>query len=316
MKFFLLLSGLITFYSASASACVKPGLGDFLVYATDGITADSSDYQGLIGSRGNITLSRFHVTGNEKTCLTVTTTGNTSITDGKVELGIESLGYVYLRRMKAMSIVSSNTAVSLEDASVDGKTFAPHLVQKNSSVYGGYKRAHINMHASHEYLPDQISALSEGWSLTTPAGTKISSQNGATLINVLDNVSVMNTDASLFRSELLIKGDSSKIIVFNIKGADIKLADFHVYLEGMKPYQVLFNFPEAVSLSIRNTGNSLQGLPGTVLAPAAVLDFVEGLITGQVLVRRINPPMPGENSGQVNQSYFFRTPTGKPNGKQ
>lgn len=313
MKFPLLLAGLLA--ATTASACVSPSLNDYLVYATDGITASSSDYQGLVGSRGNITLSRFSVTGNPKTCLSLTTTGNTRLIDGSADLGIESLGYVSLQRSKGRSIVSSNTAISLESASIDGRAYAPYLMKKNGEAYGGYSRSNITMHASHEYLPDQITALSEGWRITTPAGTEITSQNGSTILTVQNNVSVINTDASIFRSNLIIRGDAKKIVVLNIKGTEIRLFDSHIYLEGMKPSQVLFNFPEAVSLSIRNTGNSFQGIPGSVLAPAAILDFTEGLITGQVFVRRINPPMPGENSGQVNAAYFFRVEAGKPGGK-
>lgn len=315
MKLQFLLAGFLSF--SSAYACVSPGLSDYLVYATEGITANASDYEGLVGSGGSVALTNFKVLGKAETCLAITSLGGVSVSDGSVDLGIETTGAVNLQRMRAASIVASNLRIAIRDASIDGKAYAPDLIKTNASTNGGYQRAYITMHANHAEIPSQMASLSEGWKITAPAGTKVSVSNGQKIVEVRDTVSVLNVDQTFFRSGsfTVIKGDSSKLLVVNVDGQLATLRDFHIYLEGMDPSQVLFNFHQAQSLTIRNTGNGVEGLPGSVLAPNAELNFAEGLITGQVLVKRINAPMKGERSGQVNRAFFFQQAGGKPEGK-
>jgi len=108
-------------------------------------------------------------------------------------------------------------------------------------------------------------------------------------------VDVFNVSADMFRTshtwklEKLVAGQT---LIFNISGANATFNEGGVTFEPLSGYNVLFNFPDAVSLNVK-------GIIGSVLAPNATVSAKEGVINGQVIVDTWNSGI------QVNSNHYF-----------
>ncbi|HEX3148326.1 MAG TPA: choice-of-anchor A family protein [Gemmataceae bacterium] len=69
-------------------------------------------------------------------------------------------------------------------------------------------------------------------------------------------------------------------VLINVPGADASIKDLGLNLRGTDPSHILWNFPEANELDVSGVG-----LKGSVLAPAAHLDFNNGVIAGTVVTQ-------------------------------
>ena len=112
------------------------------------------------------------------------------------------------------------------------------------------------------------------------------------------------------------KGNSSKFVVI-VPGKDIEFTKIDIEItRNIKAHQILFVFPEATNLRISASGASYFkpkqyspfGIPGTILALLANVEFKNGLITGSVFAKNLwasddcgamNGP-----GGQINFSLF------------
>lgn len=95
--------------------------------------------------------------------------------------------------------------------------------------------------------------------------------------------------------ELRLDAPAGTPVIINVGGARVTLADFGFVLTGgVEAKDVLFNFPEAETVHLSGIG-----LQGSVLAPAANLVFVNGVVHGGVYVRSFHGEGLGFNDGQI-----------------
>jgi len=81
--------------------------------------------------------------------------------------------------------------------------------------------------------------------------------------------------------------------LIDVAGASATFTNVGIQLGGTPAAQVLFSFCEATALTVKGVG-----IPASVLAPGAALQFDNGLIVGQVFVRSM------AGFGQVNLAPF------------
>ncbi len=67
-------------------------------------------------------------------------------------------------------------------------------------------------------------------------------------------------------------------VLINVTGTTAQLQNMGINLSGVSSQQVLFNFPTATSLAIQGVG-----VPGSILAPLAAVNFSNGVINGTLV---------------------------------
>lgn len=269
-KFLLLAAALL-----SPSAFAESNLLPFLVFSKTSIQSQQSDYQGHTGALGAIDLVNYEIVGD----------------------------------------LESNSSVRLENGSVRGTIKAPAISLKRATgARGKYTAATQALLNSASYEMDslamKLSALAntgkaEFASLTVGArqftGLKFTATRELEVIDV--------TADELSRANGIIL-DGSGLLLIRVSGTNVNLRGkaTHV-ISGLRPEQVVFYFPEARSIELSHSGGAKDpyygthwGIPGSVVAPYALVHFAEILVTGQLYAGQICTDR-GLNGGQVNAAY-------------
>ncbi|RZA05843.1 MAG: choice-of-anchor A family protein [Proteobacteria bacterium] len=129
------------------------------------------------------------------------------------------------------------------------------------------------------------------------------------LINSTAELEVVGIRAEDFAAagSLVLEGGADTLLIVRIYGTNPSFLNKGVFVRGgLRPEQVIFFFPEATNLALTQGGGAVDpltglswGIPGSVVAPYAVVEFASVLVTGQLFVGRLcnTSALP---TGQVN----------------
>jgi choice-of-anchor A domain-containing protein len=161
-----------------------------------------------------------------------------------------------------------------------------------ASTLGGYHNESIVDFASveQEMTADsaKLAALAPNGTVTTGLEVRLTGTDPT--LNVFE---VQAADLASMTS-LILSAPASSSVVINIRGDSVSLHDFGFTLAGVVREQILYNLPEATSLSMSGVG-----IQGSLLAPYVDLDFANGHIDGQLVVRNFS------GSGESHPKYFI-----------
>lgn len=296
MTFFRLLPLLILVGTSVASAQTR--LRQYLVYASEGIRAHSSDYQGRTGSGGPIQLLNFMVN------LPRTESGKALLSSSSIDFARGAVRRDLKRPMDAAGLA---------------KVSAPSLRLNLVAHAGAEKKATFSSRS----MTDQMTRLAESLRsdlprYVNPVRVETASFTGAGGLS-LNYFEIEGSRLSDAR-EISFAGNDRELFVVRVTGSSpVRWIGTHFSLSpGMTPNQILFFFDGAPSLTIRESGSDAWtgfGIPANFLAPDTVLIFNSALITGSVWVKRIDslgmdealrfPAAPSAlPSGQINDGCF------------
>jgi choice-of-anchor A domain-containing protein len=94
-------------------------------------------------------------------------------------------------------------------------------------------------------------------------------------------------------TSMTISAPASSTVLVNIRGESVSLHDFGFALVGIVREHILYNLPDATSLSMSGVG-----IQGSLLAPYVDLTFANGHIDGQLVVKNFS------GSGESHPKYF------------
>lgn len=245
------------------------------VFARGGIEASGSDYNGLTLAGRGATISNFLIaqpqnrTGlpaSMRNCPALTVAGPIGLHSGRVE-----------GMMGADSIVASRAHTGTR-SSHDRRSFEP-----------------IDRFAT--WAADTSKHLSE------QPSRRVLVQNNYMLIDRRFDRSegIYHANPQDLAATRVIKifGHAGQRTIINIYGRDIVLENMAFELEGgLRPQDVLLNFPTAVTLRMARAGSGSYGIPASILAPYAAADLRDLAITGQVFVGSLC------GNGQINEGLF------------
>jgi choice-of-anchor A domain-containing protein len=311
----LFAASLACLLSLPAMAAMPVSFADFNVYATNSIEYTRSDIQGIVGAGENIFFSSFGVMDDDRQMTGFKNPYPYSVFTrefGLVEGGIRRGG------------VYAEDRLAIQNAHVDGP-----LVSREIRV--SQTRYHSTSRPSGNFPFDAIndSLLRYNQALSAISGREASTVSLMGANRRLGPYKLFAAHASdgklsnVFEVDALhgniaidANGDAREffIIIDRSPFVTLEFMDFKL-LGGAKPNQILFFFPNATAVSIKNSGTSSitgaemgLGIPGSILAPLADIAFTNGLITGSLFVRSLYGSARGsytETSGQINQGQFF-----------
>jgi choice-of-anchor A domain-containing protein len=283
----LLLLAVANLEIANARTCEKllqPQ--DYLVCSGSDITYYGSDFQGPACAVGNVNVTQFALDSRySNNCQSWTVGGNykqgTGSADGNITVG----GNVTLGAVRVAGELQHGGNLSLSVSNVLGglKPISPAVPKE--AVASAWK-----------FFEDQSKAMAD-----KKATSKTQAFNKIMTLSNQGQFQVFEIDAKDLQSVKVIKisGTCATPFIINIKGESAIISETDIQIsKGLESCigNIFFNFPQAKSVILKKSGTRKFGVPGTILAPQAKLDFSDDLVTGGVFARYIS------GSGQVNFS--------------
>lgn len=193
----------------------------------------------------------------------------------------------------------SNSSGKRDDLIVGGNlTFSAGSVPNGNAAYGGSAsisgvsfpngKAHqaqpIDFKAAAASLKQLSAALAK---LPVNGTTKVSSWGGITLAgsNSKLNVFELKGPELATTSGLSITAPAGATVVINIGGTACQMTSFGTGILGTTRRKVLYNFHQAASLLLQGVG-----VEGSILAPAAAINFANGAINGVLVGQQLVGP--------------------------
>ncbi|NNC05654.1 choice-of-anchor A family protein [Corallococcus exiguus] len=259
----VLTSITVTVGDESSASCIPIRLGEYNLFVLEDYQ-QGNEVQGKLAAGRNISLLNFSV--GEK--LPSTDTANVLVAGGTLSL---SNGYVW------------------GDARYGGK-----LAQEPNVFYprGNVARATpINF----TNQGSALRALSAELGARPANGTATRESWGGVMLTGTDKqVNVFDVKASYFTGATLlsINAPANSLVVINVRGTSATFTNFgHAFSGGIDEHGVLFNFPDATSLTAYD-----YGFYGTVLAPNANVNFSGGSWVGGIYARSLKGNAVGQLS--------------------
>ncbi|MCD2515497.1 choice-of-anchor A family protein [Massilia sp. G4R7] len=240
-------------------------VGNANIYTIGNFSAPSSDVEGKVVAGGNVNISSYSI--NAKPNNNVDTGGYALIAGGDVKLkgGSINNGKMY-----------AGGNVDLQWAAQPPRTTENPIDFVASAAYYQTLSGDLSKVAA-------TGSVSKLWSGVVVSG---SGQGGVDVFNVSADMFQYSSSWTL---DKLVKGQT---LIFNVSGTDATFNEGGISFEPLSGYNVLFNFPDALTLNVK-------GIIGSVLAPNATVDDNWGVINGQVVVDTWNSTI------QVNSNHYF-----------
>lgn len=301
LSLFLLSTSFATF--ASTDTCKIKNLREVIVFTSGSISAFKSDFQGTVAAGGDVYLEDFYL--DQTKCLSLTTAGQAGLAYGSVKNSMEGLKSVAIMNARVNGALRSNGDIYVSSANTD-KAIGPKRPLTKNSNYFSFERRSITPTADFNDLNKQMIALSNQLaSLPSNMEVKVSGNKVIlTAKNKVNAVTLSTQSLPLLTENLIeIHAEENQQVTINFEGTLVALQGLGVELYGsVRPADINWNFKNAQSLFIKNTANAYYGIPGTVIAPNADVEFYEGLITGALYAKSIiyTDLSKGLKTGQIN----------------
>jgi len=254
---------------SAAGACTANPLGAATgdnVFVSGNFTSTASDTQGRLAAGGDVSLTNYSVGAT----LTPADAGSDALIAGGA-LNFHA------------GVVAYGNAVSQGRGTLDGVTFAPGNGYRQGAVLDFGTAAHA------------LHTIATANAALPVNGTTAFQYNQLTLTGTDARVNVFavsGADLSMANS-LTVNAPAGSTALVNVSGDAIRLQSEGFALRGVDRTHVLYNFPQATTLTLRN-----MGIDGSILAPSAAIAFDNGAITGQLIGASFTGP------GQANNAPF------------
>lgn len=271
MRKILLLAATLLSPSAFAASDLLP----FLVFSKTSITSQQSDYQGHTGALGAIDLVNYEIVGDLESASSI------RVESGSVRGTIKAPTVSLKRATGKRGKYTASSASLLNSASYEMDSLAMKLSALANTGKAEYGKANVDGR--------EVSGL------------KFTATRSLEVIDV-------TADEIGAASQIILDGNG--LLLIRVSGTNVSLRGKATHVaSGLRPEQVVFFFPEARSLELSYTGGARDpqngthwGIPGSVVAPHALVHFAEILVTGQLYAGQICTDR-GLNGGQVNAAY-------------
>ncbi len=306
-QFNLFLKGDIEYYRSDVEGRVAVGGNAKLKAFSIGLKADHNDYNLIVGGKinaggpgnseggqvnnggifagGNIDLQRIGLPEGD-----IVSKGDVSLKELTVEKGgVRAAGKVDLKNVDVKKDVEASGSVTLTNSTVHG------TVHSNSSPS-----------ISDPFNFDEVDLASISTDVKNYSGASNGIVSaGGTLLLDCDDISICYfnlTKAEIENAGLFkINAKSNATVVINVDGSSnstLEIANKGFELSGgIRSTNILYNLYKFNEITMHNIG-----IPGSILAPGATIDFFEGNMEGILMAKNLIGGSLGNNirGGQIN----------------
>lgn len=289
------------------TSCKTPSLHDFTVYSVGDIDVQQSDYQGLAGAGGFVLARNFQFNTNPATCLALTAGGDIGISSAAILGNTETGGTAGINSTGARGDLTAKGAF-ISSSSVRGNLITAETPKIQSSGIGGARKKlkSFGLRTDHSAIASELQIESAKHSYTA-SNNSVTVQGDALVFELKageNRFTLLNPQTLIAAQTIYILGDASASVVINVPGDSIILKNQNIVIDrNIRPSNITWNFYQAKFLHLSHTHNAKLGMPGIVMAPKAVVEFNEALITGALYAGEIVTsltPYTSLNAGQVN----------------
>lgn len=284
-KTFTLLFMLVNLEIANAEACeksIKPE--DYLVCSGSDVTYYGSDFQGPACAVGNVNVTQFALDSRySNNCQSWSVGGNYKQGTGSANGNITVGGNVSLDAVNVNGQLQHGGNLSLSVSKVREGLKKIDGVATKSAIENTWK-----------FFEDQSKSMADA-----KVALKPMIGNNTLTFYSQGQFQTFQIDAKELKraSVIRLNGICTTPFIINIRGEDATISETDIQIS--KTLQgcmgnIFFNFPDAKSVTLKKSGDSKNGVPATILAPQANLNFTDDLVTGGVFAKKIT------GNGQVN----------------
>ena len=288
------VSGLVSLLPQAARAVSVGSEADlFSVYAIGDIgTAadpyDFSEFQGITGAGGSAYFDNFFInSGSVVGPFGLITGDSLSFTNGTVNGGVSSGGTVSIGSVEINGNVNTGSTFNAVDSTINGNlTTAGPVTGSGLTVTGSTSVAPYTPPIDISALNNSLINTSNSFAGLTQTGSFVDSCGGGgarpctlTFAGV-SGQNVFNIDASLINQTGLVNftGAPDATFILDILGTNVSLAAMGFNLAaGIGFSDILWNVAQVATVIL----TEIQ-LPGTLLAPNALVDFTNASIDGSL----------------------------------
>jgi choice-of-anchor A domain-containing protein len=307
----VLLAFNFTIAYGSVLKCKIANINELTVFTTENITAKRSDFQGSIAAGGNIGLENFYI--DQTNCLSIAANGSVNLFKAATKGAVEGQSAVTIDSARVNGLLRSNGNITIFQSAAEG-AIGPAKIRVIESGEIKKEKRGITSSANFDKLTLQMKHLSQQFA-SKPSSLDFEVKNDKLILKADKKTNVVTIAAeglALARiTRIEIHGEENQQVVINIKGTDVRLVELDVELVGsIGPKDIIWNFLNAKNIYIKNTINGYYGIPGTLIAPMADVEFYEGLITGALYAKSINYTDSNKvlKSGQINDGRINELP--------
>jgi choice-of-anchor A domain-containing protein len=252
----ILMTGFITKANSAAvnERCIVKSVFDLSAFAVDSITGTNLKSNGSLVAGAQVHLTKSEV--ELSVCRAISSHGNISLRDSKVVGSIESLGILNLI---------------------------------NTEVIGKTKNLPKTLNVS--FLKNEMSTTSKKYAVLkqTPKIKSLIYKNYLTL-SLKDKTNVFSIAGNELEKikKIELRAQKNQNLIVNVSGSSITLDQQNVDISGdIETSSIVWNFPEAKTLTIKNSQDIGLGFAGKILAPNATIKIENALISGRVFAKSI-----------------------------
>ncbi len=263
--------------------------GDFNGFFLGNFTAQSSDVQGRLAAAGNISLTNYSIADQ----LTALSAGQSLIAGGDLSF---ASGRLYFGSALAGGETSGVGAPVINGLSADQSITSKANLPFDFAAERAYLQA----------LSTAVAALPANGTWQQNYGGLYLHGSGSAALQVFQIPAATVQSSHTFAVDGLPAGAT---VVFNITGASAQLANFSLESLAAIRSRVLFNFPQATTLTLTSIG-----IEGSILAPLADINTPQGVVKGTVVAKSWNgimqlnhEPFRGCGLPRINQAPVFLT---------
>jgi len=254
---------------SAAGACTANPLGAATgdnVFVSGNFTSTASDTQGRLAAGGDVSLTNYSIGA---ALVPADADSDVLIAGGALNFHAGAVAY--------------GNAVSQGRGTLDGVTFASGNGYQQGAVLDFGAAAHT------------LRGTATGNAARSANGTTAFQYNQLTLTGTDARVNVFAVSGANLSvaNSLTINAPAGSTALVNVSGDAIRLQNEGFALHGVDRTHVLYNFPQATTLTLTNVG-----IDGSILAPFAAIAFDNGAITGQLIGASFTGP------GQANNAPF------------
>lgn len=287
----VLLTGSQLVSAAECEKTTRPQ--DYLVCSGSDINYKESDFQGPTCAVGNVSVSDFALDSKiSENCTSWTVGGSYKQSNGSADGNMMVAGDVDLTRTEVVGRLRNGGKFDSKQSRVLGGDQSINSTVVTDAVSSAWI-----------FFEDQSKEMA-----ARKANSKAKSSGGIMTLSAHGSNQVFKINKKDLEDAKVLKleGTCSGPFIINIVGEDIAISRKDIQVSSRLKScigKIFYNFPNAKSIALNKSGSSLKspsgpalGVPGTILAPLANLDFTDGLVTGGVFAHKIT------GNGQINFS--------------